>query len=133
MAASRSFFGVQSLNRELKLIPVVIAPQGASAPTVPTGAQYTASRTGTGAITVTLNDAYSGLGVVSASLQVHAQAQADASIVLDDISGGNTIKLVTYVAGTAADLNANANTNIFLLVAALNGDKTTVGTTAGAT
>jgi len=59
--AGRIFYGTQSLQPELKIMPGSFTTNGASDPTVTTGTGFSVARSGTGKWTVTFDDTYPGI------------------------------------------------------------------------
>lgn len=119
--ANRNFDFIQGLGKGVKVIAGSFAPNGSSAvdSTSIKGKGFSVARTGAGAFTITLQDAYVALLSAQASLQLHT---ADDKFVLlgdVDVTSGKTVKLVVWDISDAAatDVAANANNRIhFVLV-----------------
>ena len=108
--ADRIFYPVQSLNPQVKIIAGSFAVVS-TAITSPRGQGYTATRTGTGAYLITLDDAYNSLLSAQVSLQLDAVNDMIALVGATDVSSAKTIVINTGTATDtfgATDLN-NAN------------------------
>lgn len=115
--ASRTMFDIKVLTPGLVSISGSFAPNGAGAvdQTSLEGPINAVARTGVGVFEVTLKDKY--LAIVSAfgSVQLNALADTDVQFGAWD---GTTKKLIVRIktAGVAADIAANANNRISLVL-----------------
>jgi len=90
--AGRIFYGTQSLQPELKIMPGSFTTNGASDPTVTTGTGFSVARSGTGKWTVTFTDTYPGILAVLVSFELGSDAAAN--IVLNTSSVGTSSFIV---------------------------------------
>jgi hypothetical protein len=118
--ANRSFAPLLgSLDRGVVIIAGSFAPDTANAPTDVKGDGFSVVRTSTGLFTVTLQDKYSELIGVTASLQLASADDKMVQIGATDVTSAKTIQIRVWdISGAAvADVAANANNRInFVLV-----------------
>lgn len=114
MPSSRFFQSrVQSFYGNLKLLSFQIAPQGTGTPLLVSGASQgvaSVSRSGAGALLVTLQDQYVALIEGSADVQLATFAAADAQLGAADVVVAKTVAITTFdpATGAAIDIAAAA-------------------------
>lgn len=113
--ASRSFFPVKSLGRELVNAVGSFAPAGTGAVTAVKGKGFTVARTGVGTFLVTFADKYAALVAANATLQLASAANSVMQVGTFDASA-KTLVLRILTAGAAADVAADANNRVSFVV-----------------
>jgi hypothetical protein len=111
--ASRTFYGVQALTRELKPMPLSFDTNGSSSPVTPKGKGFTVARTGTGQYTITLQDQYDDLISVSAPSMVNFAVQVG-TWTKGSGSTKPTLVVWTLVSGAPANVAAGADNRVNL-------------------
>jgi len=112
--ASKIFYGVQSLNPGVKVIAGSFTTNGSSNPASAnnTGAGWSVARTGTGELTVTLEDSFPGLISAQCSLALNAAGDSKVQFGAIDVSSAKTVVIRTITGTSAADIAANANNRV---------------------
>lgn len=119
--ANRNFDFIQGLGKGVKVIAGSFAPNGSSAvaATSVKGKGFSVARTSTGLFTITLQDAYTALLSMTASLQLASGDDKFVQIGSVDVVSAKTLEIRVWdISGAAvADVSANANNRInFVLV-----------------
>lgn len=122
--ASRVFRNVQALNPELKIVTGSFTTNGSSDPDSDnnTGKGWSVARTGTGELTVTLEDTYPALLSGNCSLGLNAAGDSQVQFGAIDVVTAKTIVIRTITAGSAADIAANANNRVHFTLCLRNTD-----------
>ena len=122
--ASRVFRNVQALNPELKIVTGSFTTNGSSDPDSDnnTGKGWSVARTGTGELTVTLEDTYPALLSGNCSLGLNAAGDSQVQFGAIDVVTAKTIVIRTITAGSAANIAANANNRVHFTLCLRNTD-----------
>ena len=103
--ASKTFYDVQAVNPHVKIL-------AGSFTTNNTGAGWSVARSGTGELTVTLEDSYPGLISAQVSLALNAAADSKCQFGAIDVTTAKTVVIRTITGTAAADIAANANNRV---------------------
>ena len=124
--ASRVFREVQALNHETKIVGGSFTTIGSSSPDSAnnTGKGWSVARTGTGELTVTLEDTYSALISGQCSLALNAAGDSKVQFGAVDVVTAKTIVIRTITGTSAADIAANANNRVHFTLFLRNTDIT---------
>ncbi len=124
--ASRVFRDVQALNPELKIVAGSFTTNSSSSPDSAnnTGKGWSVARTGTGELTVTLEDTYGGLISAQCSLALNAAADSKVQFGAIDVTSAKTVVIRTITGTSAADIAANANNRVHFALFLRNTDIT---------
>jgi len=122
--ASRVFRNVQALNPELKIVTGSFTTNGSSDPDSDnnTGKGWSVARTGTGELTVTLEDTYPALLSGNCTLALNAAGDSQVQFGAIDVVTAKTIVIRTITAGSAANIAANANNRVHFTLCLRNTD-----------
>lgn len=121
MAANQTFHGVQSLNREVKIMAGSFAPAGSGVPTDVKGRGFTVVRTSTGLFTVTLSNTFIQLLDGQVSLQLASADDKFAQLGAVDLAAKTVqIRIWDISAAAVADVAANANNRVNFALALRN-------------
>ena len=123
--SSRITSPVQSVNNRTVEIAGRIAPNGTGAVSIIQGLGFTASRTGTGQITVVTREPFYAILDATADLQLNSTTPTAASLVVNGTSSG--------VMTITSDILGSEGNNITLTILAAAGSASTVVTATGST
>jgi len=112
--ASKTFYDVQAVNPHVKILAGSFTTNSSSNPvaTNNTGAGWSVARSGTGELTVTLEDSYPGLISAQVSLALNAAADSKCQFGAIDVTTAKTVVIRTITGTAAADIAANANNRV---------------------
>ena len=89
--AGRIFYGTQSLQPELKILPGSFMTKGTSDPSVYTGTGFSVTRTGTGKWKVTFADSYPGILSVQTTFELDSEAASNIVLNTSDVGTSSFI------------------------------------------
>lgn len=112
--ANKTFYDVQAVNPGVKILAGSFTTNNTSNPdsTNNTGAGWSVARTGTGELTVTLEDSYPGLISAQVSLALNAAGDSKCQFGAIDVTTAKTVVIRTITGTSAADIAANANNRV---------------------
>ena len=112
--ASKTFYDVQAVNPHVKILAGSFTTNSSSNPvaTNNTGAGWSVARSGTGELTVTLEDSYPGLISAQVSLALNAAGDSKCQFGAIDVTTAKTVVIRTITGTSAADIAANANNRV---------------------
>lgn len=110
--ASRTFYDVQSLSNELKILVGSFAPAGSGALGNLNGYGFTVTRAGQGTYTVALTDKYFQLVTATGAIQMAAPAARYLQVGTIDTAANTVTLRAVDGAGVAQDIAADANNRV---------------------
>ena len=114
---NRSTYPALNVAAKRVRVSCVFLPNGTSAPTVASQVGVTSvARTAVGLFTLTLQDKYVALDSWTVTPMLNAAADTQAELYDDDIASAGTVKVRIKTAGSDADVAANANNRICVVL-----------------
>lgn len=114
---NRSTYPALNVAAKRVRVSCVFLPNGTSAPTVASQVGVTSvARTAVGLFTLTLQDKYVALDSWAVTPMLNAAADTQAELYDDDIASDGTVKVRIKTAGSDADVAANANNRICVVL-----------------